>query len=55
MKKEDYMLDAYEKHLLENGSAPSYGKTTKEQRERDLAELLTTLPNKEEKNGNQNQ
>lgn len=46
--EEDYFLDTYEKHLLKNGSDVSYGNTTKEQREKDLKELLIALNNGEE-------
>lgn len=50
-KKERAFLDNYEKHLLENGVEPSYENTSRETRERDLAELLETL-NKGEESGN---
>jgi hypothetical protein len=40
---EDYFLDNYEKHLLKNGSSVEYGNTTREQREKDLKELLEAL------------
>lgn len=46
--KEDYFLDNYERHLLKNGSEADYGNTTKEQREKDLEELLTALKKGEE-------
>lgn len=46
--KEDYFLDNYEKHLLRNGSEVAYENTTKEQREKDLEELLTALKKGEE-------
>ncbi len=51
--KEDYFLDNYERRLLKNGSGVDYENTTREQRERDLKELLTAL-NKGEENANNN-
>ena len=54
MKDENQMFDAYEKHLLKNGSVPNYGQATESQRVRDLKELKETLTTKEEKDGNKN-